>query len=106
MSMLGRWRVVETPGWNMAGPGAYMLFGKEGGEFAFDCLTGSLHGACYGADVEFDWDGTTRAKTSPAMAGPNFRLMAPLKARSASIMATIYPSSPIARLLQQPATAG
>jgi hypothetical protein len=38
----------------MAGPGAYMLFGKEGGEFAFDCLTGSIHGACHGADVEFD----------------------------------------------------
>ncbi len=54
MSMLGRWHVVETPGWNMAGPGAYMLFGKEGGEFAFDCLTGSIHGACHGADVEFD----------------------------------------------------
>ena len=38
----------------MAGPGAYMLFGKEGGEFAFDCLTGSIYGACHGADVEFD----------------------------------------------------
>ena len=62
MSMLGRWRVVETPGWNMAGPGAYMLFGKEGGEFAFDCLTGSIHSACHGTDVEFDWDGNDESE--------------------------------------------
>jgi hypothetical protein len=32
MSMLGRWRVV---GWDMAGPGAYSLFDRESGEFAF-----------------------------------------------------------------------
>jgi hypothetical protein len=62
MSMLGRWRVVETPGWNMAGPGAYMLFGEDGGEFAFDCLTGSIHGPCHGDDVEFDWDGNDESE--------------------------------------------
>lgn len=36
MSVRGRWR---------------------GGEFAFDCLTGSIHGACEGDSVEFEWDG-------------------------------------------------
>lgn len=62
MSMLGRWRVVETPGWDMAGPGAYMLFGEEGGEFALDCLTGSIHGTCHGDDVEFDWHGNDESE--------------------------------------------
>lgn len=47
---------------------------------------------------------TTRWKKPPAMAAkPKFRLMALSKARSASQMATTYPSSPSARLLQQPA---
>ncbi len=57
MSVLGRWRDIETPGYDMVGPDAYILFGEEGGEFAFDCLTGSIHGACHGDDVEFDWVG-------------------------------------------------
>lgn len=58
MSVQGRWRVVETPGYDMAGPGAHILFGQEGGEFAFGCLTGSIHGACHGDVIEFDWDGS------------------------------------------------
>ena len=45
MTLMGRWRVVETPGYDMAGPGSYILFDKDGGEFALDCLTGSLQGA-------------------------------------------------------------
>jgi hypothetical protein len=57
MSVQGKWRVVETPDHDMAGPGAYILFGKTGGEFAFDCLTGSIHGACDGNTVEFSWTG-------------------------------------------------
>jgi hypothetical protein len=57
MSVQGKWRVVETPDHDMAGPGAYILFGKTGGEFAFDCLTGSIHGACDGNAVEFSWTG-------------------------------------------------
>jgi hypothetical protein len=28
--MLGCSSVVETPGWHMAGPGAYVLFGEGG----------------------------------------------------------------------------
>lgn len=57
MSVHGRWRVVETPGYDMAVPTAYILFDQDGGEFAFDCLTGSIHGACDGDAVEFTWDG-------------------------------------------------
>jgi hypothetical protein len=30
------------------------LFDEDGGEFAFDCLTGSIHVACDGDAVEFD----------------------------------------------------
>jgi hypothetical protein len=48
MSVGGRWRVVETPGYDMAVSGAYILFDEVGGEFAFDCITGSIHGTCDG----------------------------------------------------------
>lgn len=57
MSVRGRWRVIETPGYDMAVPGAHILFDRDGGEFAFDCLTGSIHGACNGDAVEFAWEG-------------------------------------------------
>ena len=57
MSIRGRWRGVETPGYDMAVAGAYILFDEDGGEFAFDCLTGSIHGACDRDAVEFDWHG-------------------------------------------------
>ena len=57
MSVRGRWHVVKIPGYDMAPPGAYILFDQDGGEFAFDCLTGSIHGACDGNAVEFTWDG-------------------------------------------------
>ena len=53
MSVQGRWRIVETPGYDMAVPAAYILFDQDGGEFTFDCLTGSIHGACEGDAVEF-----------------------------------------------------
>jgi len=57
MSVQGRWRVVETPGYDLVGAGSDILFGEEDGQFAFDCLTGSIHGTCHGDDIEFDWDG-------------------------------------------------
>lgn len=38
MSIRGGSRVVETPGYDMASAGAYILFDEGGGEFAFDCL--------------------------------------------------------------------
>ena len=57
MTVRGKWRIVETPDHDMAGPGAYILFDKTGGEFVFDCLTGSIHGVCDGNAVEFSWTG-------------------------------------------------
>ncbi|MGY4230273.1 hypothetical protein ACVMIH_007634 [Bradyrhizobium sp. USDA 4503] len=57
MSIRGRWQVVEAPGYDMALAGAYILFEEAGGEFAFDCLTGSIHGASHGDTVEFGWHG-------------------------------------------------
>ena len=57
MSVRGRWCVVETPGYDMAVAGSYILFAKGGGEFALDCLTGSIHGACDGDTIEFTWEG-------------------------------------------------
>ena len=58
MSVQGMWRVTETPGYDMAGARSYMVFGKAGGEFALDCLTGSIHGTCDGNSVEFHWTGS------------------------------------------------
>jgi hypothetical protein len=58
MSVRGKWRVVATPDHDMAGPASYILLAENGGEFAFDCLTGSIHGRCEGDAVEFTWDGS------------------------------------------------
>lgn len=41
----------------MASAGAYIQFDEDGGEFALDCLTGSIHGACHGDAVEFGCQG-------------------------------------------------
>ena len=57
MSVLGKWRVVETPEYDMAGANSYILFDEEGGTFALDCLIGSIHGHCEGDAVEFTWAG-------------------------------------------------
>lgn len=57
MSIRGKWRVVETPGYDMSGRGSYIRFDDEGGEFVLDCLTGSIYGACEGGAVEFEWSG-------------------------------------------------
>ena len=57
MSVLGKWRVVETPEHDIAGSNSYILFGEEGGAFALDCLTGSIHGRCEDDAVEFTWEG-------------------------------------------------
>jgi hypothetical protein len=57
MSLLGERRVIETPEHDIAKANSYILFGEEGGEFALDCLTGSIHGRCEGDSVEFTWEG-------------------------------------------------
>ena len=65
MSVLGKWRIVELPGYeddyaDMVEP-AYILFENGRGEFAFGCLTGAFAGgAGHGSDraaVAFDWNG-------------------------------------------------
>lgn len=57
MNIRGKWRVIKSPGYDMATPGSYILFDEEGGEFALDCLTGPIHGSSDGNAVEFTWDG-------------------------------------------------
>jgi hypothetical protein len=41
----------------MAGLGSDILFSEDRGEFALDCLTGSIHGRCEGDAIEFAWEG-------------------------------------------------
>jgi hypothetical protein len=57
MSIRGKWRVVDTPGYDLALSGSYVFFGETNGEFVFDCLTGSIHGICEGDAIEFSWQG-------------------------------------------------
>jgi len=61
--MKGKWRIVKMPDYTPDYPDmmepAYILFdGKGGGEFAFGCVTGALHGAGGKTHVEFDWTGS------------------------------------------------
>lgn len=105
MSIRGRWRVVETPGYDMAVADAYILFDENGGEFAFDCLTGSIHGACNGDAVEFGWQGNDEMEAANGDGWADCRMMAHSKVKSASSTATTSHSSHVAqRLLQQPAS--
>jgi hypothetical protein len=70
MSIRGRWQVVETPGDDIALAGAYIRFDKAGGGFAFDCLTGSIYGACPGDTVEFGKE-TMKWSKPRVTVGPN-----------------------------------
>jgi hypothetical protein len=60
--MKGKWRITKmsdyTPDYaDMIEP-AYILFdGKGGGEFAFGCVTGAIHGAGNATQVTFSWAG-------------------------------------------------
>jgi hypothetical protein len=54
-------RIVDMPDYqvdlpDMMGP-AYILFGRSGGEFAFGCIIGTLHGTAKGDAIEFTWSG-------------------------------------------------
>jgi hypothetical protein len=60
--MKGKWRIVKMPDYTSDYPDmvepAYILFdGKGGGEFAFGCVTGAIHGAGNGDAIEFNWYG-------------------------------------------------
>lgn len=62
MSLLGRWRIVETPDYTEDYPDmmepAYILFEDHGsGEFAFGCVTGQIFGGGPTNAVAFSWTG-------------------------------------------------
>jgi len=61
VSVLGKWRIVELPGYaddyaDMVEPPC-ILFEATGGAFAFGCVTGTFAGGGDHAAVEFDWSG-------------------------------------------------
>lgn len=62
MSLKGKWRITQMALWDrafldMLDP-AYILFqGKDGGEFAFGCVTGQLHCRNSSVGVTFTWQG-------------------------------------------------
>jgi hypothetical protein len=47
----------ETDFPDMMGP-AYIRFGVSGGEFAFGCVIGAIHGTIEGDSVDFTWSGS------------------------------------------------
>jgi hypothetical protein len=103
----GKWRIVEMPDYeddfDMVEP-AYILFdGKGGGEFAFGCVTGSLHCATR-RPLSSPGMETTKWTRPAATDGPSFSPTARSQGKSASMAAT-KPTSPRVpgRLLQQPA---
>ena len=103
MSVRGRWRVVETPGYDMAVAGAYILFDEDGGEFAFDCLTGSIHGACEGDAVEFGWLGNDEMEAANGDGWAELQDDGSLKGEICILNGDDIHSSHVAqRLLQQP----
>jgi hypothetical protein len=58
----GKWRIIKMLDYTSDYPDmvepAYILFnGKGGGEFAFGCVTGAVHGAGDADTIEFDWTG-------------------------------------------------
>ncbi len=60
--MKGKWRITKMPDYDAGFPDmmepAYILFdGEGGGEFAFGCVTGAIHGAGNTDNVEFSWAG-------------------------------------------------
>lgn len=61
MSIQGKWRIIEMPDYEADFPDmmepAYILFDKSGGEFAFGCVTGAIHGIANSDTIEFTWPG-------------------------------------------------
>ena len=110
MSIQGKWRIVEMPDYepnfpDMMGP-AYILFDKTGGEFAFGCVTGAIHGTVDGVAVEFSWSGNDEMDEACGDGWAKLKMMAPSKDRFASKAAMKPTSLPsLGRLLQQPARA-
>src|SRR5262245_38385242 len=104
MSIRGRWRVVETPDYDMATPASYIFFGKTSGEFALDCLTGSIHGGYEGDAVEFTWEGNDEMEPARGDGWAELQDDGSLEGEISLETATTSPSSLAERsLLQHPA---
>jgi len=107
--MKGKWRIIKMPDYTSDYPDmvepAYIRFdGKGGGEFAFGCVTGHIHGAGDGNAIEFSWDGNDEMDEACGEGWAELCLTARSKVKSAST-AAMKPTSPhaLGRLLQQPA---
>src|SRR6516165_7169835 len=107
--MKGKWRIIKMPDYTSDYPDmvepAYIRFdGKGGGEFAFGCVTGHIHGAGDGNAIEFSWDGNDEMDEASGEGWAELCLTARSKVKSAST-AAMKPTSPhaLGRLLQQPA---
>jgi hypothetical protein len=98
-TLKGKWRIVEMEMWDkdfldMMEP-AYIAFdGKAGGEFAFGCVTGSLHCRKATSGVEFTGKVMTKWTKPRVTAGLRFKKMGRSVEKSACTMATIQPSRP------------
>jgi hypothetical protein len=64
MTVAGKWRIVEMPGFpadypNLVEP-AYILFEKQGGEFASGACSGHIWEASSteATSIDFSWDGS------------------------------------------------
>jgi hypothetical protein len=104
----GKWRIVRMPDYTSDYPDmvepAYILFdGKGGGEFAFGCVTGAIHGAGDSDAIAFDWNGNDEMDEASGDGWPSLSRTVPSKAKSAST-AVMKPTSlrGPGRLLQQP----
>ncbi|MEI9903498.1 MAG: hypothetical protein WDN06_05590 [Asticcacaulis sp.] len=112
MSLKGKWRIVEMPDFEADYPDmvepAYILFEETGGEFASAAAQGTSGQQAAPKPPASTSHGTevTKWTKSTETVPPNSSPMALLKVKSATIMATNIPSSPVGPLLQQPAKSG
>lgn len=108
MSVLGKWRIVELPGYaddyaDMVEP-AYILFEAPGGEFAFGCVTGTFAGGGDCAAVEFDWCGNDEMDKACGSGWAEIQADGSLRGEIGFHASEKSPSSLAAgRILQQPA---
>src|SRR5664279_4657909 len=106
MSVRGKWRVVETPEYDMAVSGSYILFAEDGGEFALDCSQDQSMAAAKAMPSRSHGTAAMRWSPPAAMVGRRHWTTALSKVRSASNVVTIFPLSPAdRRLLQRPVRA-
>ena len=72
---------------------AFILFGPEGNEFAFGCVTGAFGGADEHDAIQFAWTEPTRWTRPSATVGPNASPTAPSPEKYNSTTATNPTSS-------------